>query len=522
MHQAADAATAVEQLGGAVADQRAAALADEGEVHRCLGVRPLESEHQARDVGGDTFQPRLAFLQRGPRAAPFGDVAEVDHQVLGLAETQEAQRHVHRQQAAVGAPALALEMQRLTLAAARAAPQVEPAVHVQVGLEVGQRPLDHLSRRVAEHLLGGAVGVAHAAVPVDPENADGALVDGELGQAQCLLGQFVLRDGLAGLAQALFTGAQAATQHRGEQETEQRQHAEQHREVAPEAQRLAEARLGGLQPALLQTLMLVAGPGAQRAVEDAGELRPVAPRGDPQQLRQADVGDRHQAGELRLARQQGELRGVDHRVLRLPLEHPAQALALALHRLQAQVGVVAAQEVRHRAGAAHRHRLAGAELFEVDAAAAALAHQQVRHAQVGVGEQPQAQTGRGLRQAGGDVHLAGPQRRVQFSLIGIAVPLQLDPQRLRQPLHDLDVDPGILAQAAVVLRIGRLQQHADPPLAVSVEPGALLVVQLRLERLRQRGQDHQPATAQQTPAPHLTHARHPGPNLPLPYSRPPA
>ena len=62
---------------------------------------------------------------------------------------------------------------------------------MQAGLQLTQWLVHQLTGGVAEHAFGSAVGVAQVTVPVDPENAHRAVVDGELTQAQCLGGLLV-------------------------------------------------------------------------------------------------------------------------------------------------------------------------------------------------------------------------------------------------------------------------------------------------------------------------------------------
>ena len=169
-----------------VTDQTFAAFADVGKVDLPGDRRPLQPEHQTRNVGGDALQARLAFLQSGQRAAAVGDIGEVDHQIFAVAKTQKTQRHVGRQHAAIGTQAAGFEAQRPFFTGPRTLPQVEPTIHVQAGLEIDQWPFDQPARRIAEHGFRCAVGVAHMAVPVDPEDADGALIDGKLRQPQRL------------------------------------------------------------------------------------------------------------------------------------------------------------------------------------------------------------------------------------------------------------------------------------------------------------------------------------------------
>ena len=291
MDQATNAAAAFDQFASAVADQRLAALADIGEVGKRAGPRALQAEDHARHVGGDALHPRLAFLQCLAGTAALGDVAEEHHQILGRAEAQEAKRDVGRQPTAVGAQAAGLEAERALLAIARTTPKIQPAVHVQAGLEVGQRTVHELTVGMAEHLFGGAVGVAYAAVPVDPEDAQGAVVDGELGQAQRLLGRLAQLQVAAGAVQPGFQRMLLAPLEEHRRQRAGQQQAEEDRQVLPEPRRLAEARILGLQPALVQLVQGLARQRAQRLVDHHRQFRPVATGRHPQQLRVADIAN---------------------------------------------------------------------------------------------------------------------------------------------------------------------------------------------------------------------------------------
>ncbi|MNQ49311.1 hypothetical protein D3C85_632180 [compost metagenome] len=135
MHQAANPAVGALQLDGRIADQFGAGFADVGEHHRLVDGGALQAKHQAGHVAGDALEPRLALLQGGAGTAALGDIGEEHHQVFRPVEAQETQRHVHRQAAAVGAQALALETRQGLVAAARQLPQAQPAVHMQTGLQ---------------------------------------------------------------------------------------------------------------------------------------------------------------------------------------------------------------------------------------------------------------------------------------------------------------------------------------------------------------------------------------------------
>ena len=458
-----------------------------GEVGAARGAG-LQAEHQAGDVGGDALQARLALFQGGAGAAALGGVVEEHQQVFRAAEAQEAQRHFRRQPLAVGAAQVAFEAQRAFFAVARAAPEVEPGVHAQAGLEVRQGPLDHLAGGVAEHVLGGAVGVAHVAVPVDPEDAHGAAVDGELRQAQGFLGRLAQLHVAARGEQALLQHVALVAQPQRGGQGQYQQQAEEDAEVLPETGGLPQARVLRLQPALVQLVQLLGRQGAQAGVEDAGQFRQVAAGGQAQQLWITDVGQHAEAGELDLAAEAGQVRLVDHRVAGLLAEHPAQGFAVAVGELQLQARVGAAQVVGYRARAAQRHGFEHTQALQLHGAGTvAEADEQARHPQVGVGEQPVAQAGRGLAEPRRQVDFAGTGGTLQFVLVGIDAPLQAHLQRAGDPVEQLDVGAGELLQAPVLLGVGRIQDHADAQLRVRLQPGALGGVQGHAGRRVLRG-----------------------------------
>ncbi|MCY1396527.1 hypothetical protein D9M71_115020 [compost metagenome] len=487
MHQADDAGAALAQVSRRIAEGRLAAAGDEadvGEVRVVLRLARLQAEHQAGHVGGDALQARLALLQGLARTAAFGDVGEEHQQVFGFAKAQEAQRDVGRQPLAIAAQAADLEAQRPFLVVARTAPEVQPAVHVHFRLQRRQRPLVQLAGAVAEHFPGGAVGVADVAVPVDPEDADRAVVEGELGQAQFLFGGVARLDVPLRRPQAPLHRAALALLPGEEGQRQRQQHAEQQAQAAPERRRFAETRVLRLQPALVHAIDLLGRNRAQGQVDHFRQLRQVAAGGDPQQLGIADVGEHGEAGELGVLAETRQLRLVDHGEARLAGEHLAQRRAVALHRAQGQRRIGAAQVFRHRAGPAQRHRFAGAQLLHFHrAAAAALADQQARHPQVGIGKQPVAQAGGRLADAGGEIDAAvagGPfQRRRAVE----DDPLQPGLQPAGEAFQQFHVRPGQLLGAAVLLHVGRFQHHADAQRGVGIEPGALLRVQCHAGRL---------------------------------------
>ncbi|MNF50656.1 hypothetical protein D3C84_319570 [compost metagenome] len=120
--------------------------------------------------------------------------------------------------------------------------------------------------------------------------------------------------------------------------------------------------------------------------------------------------------------------------------------------------------------------------------AIALAHQQLRDAQVRIGEEPEAQAGRGLGKAGGQVDLPRAQGLIQLRRTVIGSPDQLHAHGSGQPVHQLDVGPRELLQAPVQLDVWRLQHGADAQLAVSLQPLPLVRVQGQRGHRRQSGQ----------------------------------
>lgn len=90
----------------------------------------------------------------------------------------------------------------------------------------------------------------------------------------------------------------------------------------------------------------------------------------------------------------------------------------------------------------------------------------MRHAHVGIAEQPQAQAARGLGQAWGEIDFASLQGVLEAGLVGEVAPGQVQLERLGQPVHQLDIGTVKLLQATVELGIGCLQHQADAQTAV--------------------------------------------------------
>ncbi|MNK98360.1 hypothetical protein D3C87_1187190 [compost metagenome] len=182
MHKAAQAFVTMSQRCRRVTHQTFAALADVGKVDLPRHRRAFQAKDQSGNVRRDPLQPRFTFLQCREGTTALGDVREVDHQVFTVAKTQEAQRDIRRQNAAVGPQAMGFETLWRLVAGPGALPQVQPAIHVQAGFEVDQWPVDDPARWIAQHGFRRTVGIAHVTVPVDPKDADSALIDGKLRQ----------------------------------------------------------------------------------------------------------------------------------------------------------------------------------------------------------------------------------------------------------------------------------------------------------------------------------------------------
>lgn len=180
--------------------------------------------------------------------------------------------------------------------------------------------------------------------------------------------------------------------------------------------------------------------GAQCLADDFGELRRVPSGCHAQQLRKADVTDHGKPGKLGLAGQTAELRLIDDGVSRLLTEQELQSLTFQRHALQIEVSVIAAQVVSRGARHAHGNAHLAVELFQIHRAGAiTFADDQLRHAHVRIGIQPQAQAGRRLGQARGEVDLPIGEGFFKLGLIGITAPQQLHPKGLCHEIDEVDV-----------------------------------------------------------------------------------
>ena len=141
------------------------------------------------------------------------------------------------------------------------------------------------------------------AVPIDPENAHRAVINGELTQPQRLLGSLTLAQCCAGIQQLTLQAAALQQQVADNRGQRQQDEAKKHTDAFPERQRVAQlARCQG-KPARLQLLELTTGQRLQGALENIGKQRRIAATANAQQLRQANVTNDAQPGKLGFTQQ---------------------------------------------------------------------------------------------------------------------------------------------------------------------------------------------------------------------------
>ncbi|MNF87987.1 hypothetical protein D3C84_704680 [compost metagenome] len=297
------------------------------------------------------------------------------------------------------------------------------------------------------------------------------MIDGKLGQSQRLFtggaqGNVGLRGRQSLLEAVLLTALPEHDRHAAQRHNQQQQ-----AEVLPEPGGLGQPRVLGLQPLVVQGFQILGRDRPQRTYDDTGQFRFVAPRRHPQQLRQTDVTHHHQAGEFRLDRQAPQLRLIDHGIASLLAQQQLQCLTLHRHALKVQMRIVATQVVGDRAGHSHGHASLAVEFFQLHRSGAFLvADDQLRHSHVWIGKLPEAQTTGRLAQPRGDIDFTRTRGGFQLFKIRKIAPGQLDVERLGQPFHQLDIDPGQALQAAIVLSVGRLQHQPDTQLALLCQP----------------------------------------------------
>ncbi|MNJ28435.1 hypothetical protein D3C77_229720 [compost metagenome] len=209
----------------------------------------------------------------------------------------------------------------------------------------------------------------------------------------------------------------------------EQQGGEQQSQVLPEARRFAQAWVLGLQPTLMELLQVLGRDGLQAPLDNVRQLRPVTPRSNTQQLGQADIANHCQVAEFTLAGQPAQLCFIHHGIAGLLAEHQLQRLALLRNALQVEVRVGCAQIVGHRTGHAHRHPFVAGEFLQVYRHRTGTGpDDQLRHAHVGVTEQPQTQPRGRLGQTWGQVDLTRDQRPLQRGLVREVTPGQVQSQ----------------------------------------------------------------------------------------------
>ncbi len=236
----------------------------------------------------------------------------------------------------------------VVFARARGPPTRQPGIHAQRRVEGFQRQVEQATGRMPEQQFGGLIGVAHSAVPVEPEDADSAVIETELRQPLRFLGRLAQLDVAACGLQPTFQQAMLTSLPGQHQQTGQQQYAQQQGQASPVPDLASEVDAARLEPLFLQLAELPSRELPQRGVEHRGELGAVAPRSDPQQLRVAQVADHCQGVVFELLRQTSEQRLVDDRVAGLALQYLAQGIGLARRGEHGDIGVVAGKELADR------------------------------------------------------------------------------------------------------------------------------------------------------------------------------
>ncbi len=385
----------------------------------------------------------------------------------------------------------------VVFAGARGPPTRQPGIHAQRRVEGFQRQVEQATGRMPEQQFGGLIGVAHAAVPVEPEDADSAVIETELRQPLRFLGRLAQFDVAACGLQPTFQQAMLTSLPGQHQQAGQQQYAQQQGQASPVADLAPEVDAARLEPLFLQLAELPSRELPQRGVEHRGELGAVAPRSDPQQLRVAQVADHCQSVVFELLRQTSEQRLVDDRVAGLALQYLAQGIGLARRGEHGDIGVVAGKELADRPRPRRGNQLAGMQVFQVDGAwTSAITDDQPRDAQERITVAPQAQPGRRLAQPGCHVDPAFQRRLLQCRLVVEAAPLQPHAEFGGKLFHQLHMESGQAPLTLVIFGIRRAHHHAHPPFGMLFEPGTTGGIQRHGASGKRRGQAEQKKEAQ--------------------------
>ena len=248
-----------------------------------------------------------------------------------------------------------------------------------------------------EQHLGGLVGVTHAAVPVEPEDADGAVIQTKLRQTLRFFGRLAQLDIAPGGLQPAFQQAMLMALPGQHQQAGQQQHAEQKTETAPVADLATEVDAAGLEPLFLQLTEFPRRKLPYRRLEHGGKFRAVTPRGDTQKLRVAQITHHRQRVVLHLLRKAAEHRLVNDGIACLGFQYLAQRIALAGRGQHGDIGIVAGEELGDRPRPDGGDQLARVQIFKIDCTrAATITDEQARDTQKGIAISPQPQACRRL------------------------------------------------------------------------------------------------------------------------------
>lgn len=163
----------------------------------------------------------------------------------------------------------------IIFARAGSAPARQPCIHAQRRIECFQWLIQQSAGGMPEQHLGGLVGVAHATVPVEPEDADGAVIETKLRQTLRFFGRLAQLDVAAGGLQPAFQHSMLAPLPGEHQQAGQQQNAEQQAETAPVADLAAQINAAGLEPLFLQLTEFPRRKLPQRRIEHGREFGAV-------------------------------------------------------------------------------------------------------------------------------------------------------------------------------------------------------------------------------------------------------
>ena len=170
---------------GIDAEQLAVAVADEGVVHRAVGLAQ-SPENGAGNVRRHALKLLLALAQRLFGALAAGDVLDEAEVVFAAVEGQIVRVHPYRENSSILGPVSRLETCQAALLQTR--PVRAQFLIGQVRHDIREVHAQQFLAGIAEHIAGVPVDVEVAAVGIDPENREAYLIDRKLGHLQRRLG----------------------------------------------------------------------------------------------------------------------------------------------------------------------------------------------------------------------------------------------------------------------------------------------------------------------------------------------